>query len=416
VRAAILSSFQRWTVFVAVLCSLSAVNRADAARPEAARLFPKNSFVYVRIADVPDLKERFQKTAFGRMAADPQIAPLVDQLFGAATQMLADAEEKLGMSVAEILSIPQGEIALAVVGMPEQTSAMPILLVDVGNKQTAAEKLIDSAVGAVNGVPAEEETYKGMKISSYVARGQTIFCCFKDGVLILSLDVGLTRSVLDAWEDKNVETLADNDRFAAVLKHCTPANGQELQIAFFADPISFVRIANPDSTMITAMLSTMGLDGLMGIGGSLTLADGEFDTLMHLHLLLDNPRTGVLGMIAITSGDSTPERWVPSDASAYLTLHWDVNQTYQRLTKVVDSFSGEGFLANQVRERSAAFGFDAEKELLPALAGRFTQANWLEKPITMFSQVTVLGAKLKDAEAFQKVLDNFVEVVWRRDL
>jgi hypothetical protein len=389
------------------LACFAVADRATAARHEATRLVPKNTFIFARIADLPDLKERFQQTAFGRMVVDPQIAPLVQQVLGAATESLADAEQKLGMTTKEILAIPQGEIALAFAASETQQKMLPILVVDVGSQQAAAEKFLESAVAAANGAPAEEETYQGTKLASYIIRGQTLVYFFKDGTLAMSLDAGLAKSLLNAWDDKTVETLADNDRFAAVMRHCTPANGQEPQLSIFADPVGAVR-AQSSNAWITAMITTMGLDGLMAVGGSMNLADGEFDTLMHLHVLLDNPRTGVLGMIAMTSGDSTPERWVPGDAAAYLTIHWDALKTFKKLSSVVDSFSGEGFLAGQLRAQSEKYGVDFEKEVLPALAGRVTQANWMERPITVHSQVTVLGVQLKDASAFQKVLDNFV--------
>ena len=68
---------------------------------------------------------------------------------------------------------------------------------------------------------------------------------------------------------------------------------------------------NPAAATGLALLPAIGLDGLLGVGVSLQLAEGDFDNLMHAHILLDQPRDGVLDLIALTSGSTQPETWVP---------------------------------------------------------------------------------------------------------
>jgi hypothetical protein len=47
-------------------------------------------------------------------------------------------------------------------------------------------------------------------------------------------------------------------------------------------------------------------------------------------------------------------------------------------------------------------GVDFEKEIIDNLAGRLTYLTWMVKPARMNSQATLVGLKLKDAEAFEE--------------
>ena len=67
------------------------------------------------------------------------------------------------------------------------------------------------------------------------------------------------------------------------------------------------------------------------------------------------------------------------------------------------------------RRVSDRIGVDFEKEVLPALDGRVTLVQWVEKPVRINSITTLVGVKLKDPAAFQptfdKVLEKFAENV-----
>ena len=115
------------------------------------------------------------------------------------------------------------------------------------------------------------------------------------------------------------------------------------------DPITaFSRLSrgNTGAQTVLALFPALGLNGIQGAGGSITFATEEFDALTHLHLLLDSPRKGVLELLALKSGDTTPETWVPADAASYMTVNWDLAQTYSKFASLFDSIRGEGALAS----------------------------------------------------------------------
>jgi hypothetical protein len=146
---------------------------------------------------------------------------------------------------------------------------------------------------------------------------------------------------------------------------------------------------------------------LHGVGGSVLLADEEFDTIAHIHVLLDSPRAGIIKMVAFESGDTTPEPWVPGDVASYLTLNWDVDQTYRAAGKLYDSFFGEDMFKTEAQQRiGAPLDLDFEKDVLGAVSGRFTLITWFEKPARLNSRSMLAGVQLKDAMVTQKKLDE----------
>ncbi len=136
-------------------------------------------------------------------------------------------------------------------------------------------------------------------------------------------------------------------------------------------------------------------------------ATEEFDSISHMHLLLDSPRKGILKMMAIESGDVDPEDWVPSDAASYMTMHWNLQQTLDELEKMFDQFRGEGSFGDVIERRmSLPLGVDFQKEILDQLDDRATHVSWFEKPAKINSGTNLVGIKLKNAGAMQSTLDK----------
>jgi hypothetical protein len=212
-------------------------------------------------------------------------------------------------------------------------------------------------------------------------------------------------------EGEQIGKLADHEPFKAIMTRCN--GGSETQLHWYVDPIGFARAAtrgNVGAAAGLAFLPAIGLDGLLAVGGTIQMVVGEFDMIAHAHILLDQPRDGVLEMITLNNGPIDPESWMPADIATYATWNWDVQTTYVKLTELVNSFRGEGafkrFLDRRVSEQ---LGADFEEELLAAMTGRFTLASWYERPITLQSQANVLGIQLGDRSAFQATLDKVAE-------
>jgi len=385
---------------------------APAERPPAVELLPEDTLVMVRVPDARQLVASFQNTSIGRMAADEQLKPLIGQLYGEAVAAFAEAQERVGLSLDELLDLPQGEIVFAMIA-PEKKRPTPLVLIDVGDRIASARKLLERAEAELAGVGAarSSQTHRGTKLSIFSDpedEQRTVVLLEKETTVVAAADVDVAKQLLDAWNGEGpAENLASNDRYAAIMNRCR-GRGISAQLTWFVDPIGLARTGargNVGARAGLAFLPVLGLDGVQGVGGSMILDAGQFESVMHVHVLLDSPRSGIIEMLALASGDTTPESWVPAEVADYTTIHWDVDTTYATLGTLYDSIRGEGALARDVKQNmSEQLGVDFEQDILQQLKGRGTMVHWFEPPARFNSRATLVGLQLNDPKKFSETL------------
>jgi hypothetical protein len=408
-------NYRLWAAVLALLVLLPE-GMAAADRPAAPKLLPKNTLAYVRIADTPELVDRFKQTAIGRIFQDQQVRPLVSQLYESAIELFREAEERIGLSLDQLLAIPQGEVCAAVVA-PEEGQPAIVALIEVGDSMPFAQMILDRIDEgmAPQAAKISTESVGGTTLSIFEMPGERerqVIHFDKDGVIVVSTNLDVTKQLLKAWDGEETPTLADNKQFTAIMRRCAGSEGEAPQISFYVDPIelaSRVNRGNVGAAAAMAMLPVLGLDGVQAFGGSVALATEEYDSIMHMHLLLDSPRSGVIEMLALRSGDTTPEPWVPTDVVAYVTLNWDFDKTYSAFGTLYNEIRGEDALARDFNQRfSDQLDIDFEKDVLAALDGRVTYIGWMMRPARVNSRANLVGVKLKDAKKFRKVFDQVV--------
>jgi hypothetical protein len=407
-------------IAVSLILAGSLATHARAERPVAPKLLPEGTLAYVRVADSQELIARFKETASGRMFQDPQIAPLVTQLYGSVEEQWKQIEDRVGLPLGELLKIPQGEICLAVIPQGDSTPAI-MLIVDVKDQILSVNKLLEKGEALIteNGGTKTSEVINDVKLNIYTGPGgQSVTQFEKDGTLVITSGKDLVKPLLAAWSgDSEEKSLADNVKFNSIMSRCSGSKDERPQITFYADPVEIARklLRNSPASLALAFFQPLGLDGVKGLGGSVIMGAGEFDEVIHFHLLLDNPRSGIVELVALGSGDTTPESWVSNEVSGYFTMHWQVEEMFKNGGKLWDSLQGEGNFKAFIKERlSDPTGLDLETDIIPALDGRFTLAQWMEKPVRVNSQANIYGIKLKDPKVFQtsvieKLLAKFPE-------
>ena len=406
-----------WGFLVGVVVyAESLAGSVHAARPPAAKLLPQNTVLFVYAPSAADLLQRFLRTTLGQMGQDGQVQPFVKHFYASLAAGAANLEQQTGLTLSELLSIPQGELALAVV--PEGGSPAAVLLCDAGGQVAKARQLLQWAGDALekSGSEKTEESVSGTVLVTYQSGGErqrTVSFFERDSTVVIGTGREAVRQVLGAWDKKAGATLADNDKFAAILRSSREAPDQEPPLVWYVDPIPLMRSAgqnNPQMQLAVALLPALGLDGVLGVGGSYIPDAGGFDSVMHVHVLLNTPRAGLLEMIALGSGDTTPEPWVPADVASYTTFYWRVGPSFKRLTSLFDSFRGEGALSRELKRRfQDPIGLDVEKDLLPLLEGRVTLLVWVERPVSLGSRKTLLALRVNDPVAAGRLLDRLAE-------
>ena len=384
-----------------------------AERPTAPKLLPKSTLAYVRVADSRELADAFMKTGTGKLGQDENLRPLVSHLYGSASQAFEQIEERIGVSLSELLRVPQGELCFAIVGNETGRPAV-VILVEVGDQAEVARRLLDFIEDEARnqGGKISREDVSGTQVN-IVDGDERVAYCQREGVVLLVSDVELLKEMIGVWDgDESAETFADNLKFTSIMRRSAGTEDERPQITFFVDPIEFFRNVSRDNfgaQAALALLPSLGLDGLKAAGGSLMLSTEEFDSVTHIHVMLDNPRKGVLEMLAMESGDTTPEDWVPKDAASYMTLNWNLQNTVDAFEKIYDKIRGEGAFADDLKRRmSDPAGIDVREDILARLGNRVTHVSWFEIQARVNSGTNLIGIELSDPDGFKSTVEGLI--------
>ncbi len=391
------------------LLAPSVLIAADAPdRPTAMALFPGETVLFVRTADARFMIERVQQTAMWQMARDPALSSFVESLQGSAQEAFAEnAQEQLGVELDDLKRLPQGEAAF---GLVERTGEDPavVFLVDFGDQVETANKLLEQAKEKTTedgGVVGEEQLRADTAVTLRNKNDQNnVFGVVqREGVFVAATDPALLASVLDRWDGVAPEAPAEpepeaaatdtapaaqplfvtalekNHAFAASLQECLQGREEPPQLIAFLDPIGLVRATSGRRTGVKIALATLpalGVDAVEGAAGAVWLATDSWETLARAHLLIDNPRAGVMRIVRLGSGDRTPPECVPASVSNYQTLYVDPQQVFDDIEAVVDRFRYEGSFRELVDKNvSQNIGVDLPEEILPVLDGRLTRVQ-----------------------------------------
>ncbi|MEX2092536.1 MAG: hypothetical protein WD971_07650, partial [Pirellulales bacterium] len=445
---------RQFSSFKAAICAgmlLLASSAPALARPSAMKLFPEETLLLVRTPSAGDLLDRLRETAGGRMVRDPQLAPLVERLYGSAGDLYTEKVASwLGVSWEELQNLPRAEVAFAIVARKDHLPAF-VLLVDQGDAPSVAKRLLDSALERIkeDGGETTTETIEGVEVT-VVREGDnqdhTVGLFEKEQTIVAATDPGLIREILQHWnasgddepasasgdavgaETKEAtdsastdeepasdqapqysgRTLAENNEFVTILRHCRRAHDPPPNIIVYVNPIGLIRQFNRDNAGMSVAMATfpaLGIDGLAGIGATMTFSTGRYDGLSHLHVLLDNPRSGVMQVIAFEPGDTTPEPWVFADLETYFTWNWNVRTSFNAIRSLVDRFQYAGATDKFVAEHlSEEWGINFEADVIDNFAGRFSWMIGYEKPARFRGQQSTIAAKVVDPSALEKTL------------
>jgi hypothetical protein len=379
-------------------------------RPTAPKLLPDNTLLYVRVDDSRELKEKLALTATGKLSSDPQVAPIIDEFYRSFNEGMVDIQRTFGIDLDEILRIPNGEMAFALI--PGAERPILVALIEAGDEMPALELILARAEESVErrGGFRDSSEVGGIEVIRWLSenRPDRQFGYFIDrGVLVLCSDPAETEDFAKVWTGNGVDhhPLSDNRRFTSILSRCVGSAGERPQVSFYADPLEVVKQLNknnPAALAILPLLSGLGLDGIQGIGGSVILAPEGFDSLVHAHLLLENPRRGLLEVLRPKSGDTTPPAWVAEDVASYFTANWKIDSTVKAVREIFETFRGPDSFDEQVLgQAKRGLGIDLETEFLKEWSDRVTATQVVLKPARLNAVSRVFGFRMRQARTFE---------------
>ena len=395
-------------VFTALLfLSSLSPSLAWAQRPTAPKLFSQKTLLYARVDDTRELKAKLAQSLGGRLAEDPQLKPILGSFYSTFANLAQGMQDVVGVNLDELLSIPNGELAIALV--PTKTTPVICALLEAGDELPAVELMIgrlESRISSSGGTKSTKEVGKITvnQIRNGTREDQQLGFFLNAGVLVVCNNAEYAETLAQIWQGSGIDhkSLADNRDFTTIMSRCVGTTGERPQASFYANPLALYREvakANSASLFVLATLKTLGIDGIKGLGGSAILAPNDFDSILHAHLLLDTNRRGVLRAVRPKSGSTEPEAWVNDKVVSYGTMNWDVAKTLKAVAEIVDTFGGENMFENNVIARgSSQTGIDLRKDFLDLLNDRVSLAQLILPTKRINSQSNLVGIHIKDTQ------------------
>ena len=399
---------------VAACFVCSGLNAQQRTRPSAEDLFPENTVLFLQIQDLRDLAMDFNNSNGGQLLKNEKIAPLVDELWGQAKEAYSQVEEQVGLSLADIQSLPTGEICFAAIA-PKREDMQFALIMDVDPESESTKKIEARGRSAVEeqGGTIEDEETADIKFTTVAGpENDTRFTYFqKDGTYVITNSRELSQQILDRWlgrEVAKIRSLRENRKFITIMNRCRGTKETPPEMRAFMDPIEFIRSASRGNVGTQAALNflpMLGLDGLLGVGGSVIFGEMEFESVTHAHVMMANPRAGILEMIALKPGDYRPQSWISEETGNYMSTSWNLPKMYTELGKIVDLFQSEGFFEEQIKTNiNDRLDIDLKEDILGCLTGRISLAQWVEPPARINSQVNGFGIELTDVKQAEDLI------------
>ena len=356
---------------------------------------PANTAAYLHVPDYRRLALRAGQTAPGRFADDPELSAFaagfaqtfLDFLFPASQVAREEAVDGFGPALREAPALPLGEALAA--WIPNDDGGLDSLLIlEARREPDAVRPLFESRREqlARDSEQVERQTLDGGELLAFTAgAGRSLGALAeRDGLFAFADRPETIREWFAALDGDGARRLSDEPRLRERMTAFRDRADGDYHAEWYVDPIALYRGAigaNPVFGLDPAAVPALGLDGLHGLVGRLTLATKRYDLLFEMELWLDEPRAGAAALVTLGEGETAAENWAPREAATYATLLWDVPRSRLRLTELIDAFEGHGagdeLLAQELP--LAAASADHE-ELLRALAGRFSYVAWFDGP------------------------------------
>lgn len=370
----------------------------------APKLFPTKTLAYVRVDDTRDMKAKMEATGMGKMMNDPQIAPILGTFYSTFVGQLQGMQDAIGLNLDELLSIPNGELAVALVAT--KTDPAVVMMLEAGDEMPALQVLIERAEranDASGGMLTTKEVGKIKLLSMGRSERESVTYFIDSGVMVVTNRADYAEQLAMVWTGNGIDhkPLSDNRDFTTIMSRCVGTEGERPQVSFFIDPLAMVREigkSNSGSVAVLAAIKTLGLDGIKGIGGSAIIAPNEFDSIIHGHVLLNPNRQGIMKVIRPKAGTTDPEPWVSDQVTSYFTMNWEMAKTFNAVESLVDTFAGEGSFNDRfVKEANRNLGIDLRTDVIDGLNDRFSLVQLIIPPKKINSQSNVYCIHVKNA-------------------
>ena len=328
-------------------------------------------------------------------------------------------KDDVGLEFSDLTSLPGGEVTFTVIA-PRRKKPEYMIIMDLNNDDGAMDRVMERGREILNEndlineiEPNAAVNEDGFELEAFNVDGRDISFFQHENTIVACTSKNELNDLIERWmgrEVKKTRPLSANRKFVTIMKRCAGTNDLDPEFCFFVDPIAVAKSStqgNLSGRFAINMLPLLGLDTLSAIGGTVFLDEEDYESVMHSHLLLTNPRSGIFSMLAFKPTDYEPDPFIPLEVANHSMVSVDAPKAYAELAKIYDSFIEPGAFEKSIDKKvNQEFGLNLKENLIDTIDGRVSLFQWIEEPAVINSTKTGLVFRLKDTEAFERLLDG----------
>ena len=357
------------------------------------QVLPRDTYLYFSVPNVTAMKEFVTNSSMGQLWNDPAVADFKDEVKAAIDEDLQEAllqfQEYVGISLEEVLSIPTGEVSLAISAGPANSVGV-VFFLDYGDSETHVQDLLDKSAEALSQQPRLKElekSFDGTAITMFEIQHDgplptplaKEFGWFqKDQRLVFSNRIELLESVLESWDGEAPRSFLSNEAYSYIMSKCQSGDRSALSTVYF-DPIGlFTKLVQTGSLgqasmgagMALGFLPALGLNQMKAMGAVSEAGTGDFEAVSRSVFYAEQPPTGLMKAFRLDHAKKTPPDWVKENVTTYIATKWKIDEAFESVESLVDMFSGAGTLATQLdRLAEEGPGIHLKHDVIDLLSG-----------------------------------------------
>lgn len=402
---------------IAGVCGLASPTIAADPMDKA---LPTSTILYLRVENMSELRKAFGESQIGQLIADPAMQPFKDKLAAMIEKGDEQLKQLLGVTIAELLDLPEGEVSIALVTKDDKKIPVALLVsADAGDNATKMAEVMAQVDKQAEQAEARVATEEAEGLTFHVIRGETEdhppLVWAQDGsVFHISSDVDALKDLAANIKGRE-DALASNPNYTQVLKQ---VDG-DAEVVWFADVSQIINVgiqaassSGVNTDAISGQIQLLGINGLKAIGGSYALDEGDFDSVSKTYVYAPSPVQGVLKLFSMPAVDLRPPAWVPSTVASYGAFSWDLDELWKSLTELIDQFQPGVIeqVEQSLAEAAGGEGLSIEKDIFGPLGKTIIAISDFKKPVTEQSQRALVAIGLDDDNGAQSTVNKIIEM------
>jgi hypothetical protein len=449
-RGSIAGRIRRRIAVAVVLAALGIagpVNGAGMAPSE--QVLPETTRAWVSAGDFRAARERFERSSYGQLLADPTMKPFLDGLREQVAKKGRNRLASLGVTLEDLEKVPGGEVALAAVEAPgiegRPGRLCTVLLVDTTGHEAEARTVVDRITKGlvekmatrvdIKAAPPQLVVYQLPADDKEVGGRppRQVALALAPTALVVGDDAVQVGQAFQSLAQGRKDCLATNPSFAKVAETCGgKVTAAEAPARWFIDPLRFAKayqVTNPPREKrkgpdMVAILGRQGFDAIKGAGGTLVFAaNGQairHHTLIHAPALPGRDPFGPdrfdLGARILRFPDAAgvaPPAWAGGSLAGWTEIQWDIRKAFMSADGLVDDVIGEKGVfkdvVDSIREEPDGPQVDLEADLIGVLGSRVVFLSGHTEPLGTDCERIVIAIESTDPTRLAKTIDKLMK-------